>query len=249
MGRVLVQTVRHAPTVLKTGKLTAVDQAMNADLTVRYHGEALKIPVREADAYLAATQDSPSFCGVREMLAEDVYLRAFRLPMTCPCVLDLGANRGLFSLVASKVLHADQVIEVEPTRKYGVVRDLFRQSNDVKAPVKRYWKMVGSQAQERSDDAYISMDTIVRENGLTKIDFAKIDIEGSERDIFQEGDWLSIVQNFAAELHPQWVDVRSVLQAAQESGFEVRPADQFNVPCAVEHAMFLYGSRDGRLLN
>lgn len=246
-AQVLLQTMLHAQSVLKTGKLTPVDRAMSRDVTVHFHDAQLRIPVREMDGHLAASNDSPTFCGIREMLANDVYLRAFRQPLDCPVIVDMGSNRGMFSLVASVVLGAKQIIEIEPDQKYETVRDLLRARNAVQGELKRYWKFVGTSRQEHDESNYVSMNTVVRENNLLSIDFAKIDIEGGEADIFQESEWLSITQNFAAELHPEWVDVRPVLESALRSGFEVRATDQFGAACGIEHAMFLYGSRTGAL--
>jgi hypothetical protein len=220
---------------------------MSRDMTVTFRGQRFQLPLRGIDTYLGAgISNSYTFGTVREMFTNDVYLRAFKDPMRCSCVLDLGSNRGIFSLIAAKVLAARLVICVDPRSKYERVHSLLSQQNDVPA-AKVYWKLLGSTTTEQTDPAYVSMATIIRENHLSVIDFAKIDIEGAETEIFAEPCWLAMTQNIAMELHPEFADVTPVLKAVEHSGFQWKTTDQFGRPCNPQQAMFLYASRTGSL--
>lgn len=247
--RIVGMTVTQAPAIAKARKLRVLDAAMSRDTTVIFREHNLMIPVEAIDRVVkAGTEDSYTFGTIREMLGNDVYLRAFRRDLRCSSVLDLGCNRGIFALVGRVVLGAATVVGVEPNEKYAAVHALLAQRNGVD-PTKAYWKMVGSSAREMADSAFVSIDTLIRENNLKTIDFAKIDIEGAEVEVFSEPGWLSITQNIAMELHPQFVDVAPVLKAVEKSGFRVLFTDQFGRPCDFGDAMFLYASRDGSLLN
>ncbi len=249
VGKVIFNSLRHAPSILKTGKLSPLDRAMSQDIDVTFHGRHLSIPVDAIDSHLlSGTNDSFTFGTVREMFANDVYLRAFQPSLHCRCVLDLGCNRGMFSLIAAKVLEAELIIGVEPLAKYQKVHQLLSRENGIPgALAKPYWKMIGSTVAERLDSAFVSIATLIRENNLTVIDFAKIDIEGAESEVFSEPGWLAITQNIAMELHPEFTDIRPVLEAIAHSGLQMRTTDQFGKPCDVKRAMFLYASRTGSL--
>jgi Methyltransferase FkbM domain len=249
VGKVLFNSVRHAPSILRTGKLIPLDRAMSQEIVVTFHGRRFSIPANAIDAHLlSGINDSFTFGTVREMYANDVYLRAFKPSLRCPCVLDLGCNRGMFSLIARKVLDARVVIGVEPEAKYQKVHQLLSSSNQMPdLPARPYWKMVGSTVTERTDSAFVSIDTLIRENNLTAIDFAKIDIEGAESEIFAEPGWLGITRNIAMELHPEFSDMTPVLKAVGQSGFEMRTTDQFGKLCDAARATFLYASRTGSL--
>jgi FkbM family methyltransferase len=61
----------------------------------------------------------------------------------------------------------------------------------------------------------ITMDTLMKETGLSTIDFLKVDIEGAERDVFQNCDWIKNVRVIAIELHDRVrPDCRSTVESA-----------------------------------
>jgi hypothetical protein len=58
------------------------------------------------------------------------------------------------------------------------------------------------------------MDTLMKETGLSTIDLLKIDIEGAEKDVFQDCAWIKNVRVIAIELHDR---VRPGCQSTVES--------------------------------
>jgi beta-galactosidase beta subunit len=240
--RMAAMTITQAPAIARSRRLKVLDAAMSHDVTIRFRGHGLRIPIQAIDrVVMAGTKDSYTFGTIREMLGNDVYLRAFRRDLRCSSVLDLGCNRGIFALVGSAVLGAKTVVGVEQHKKYAEVHTLLSQHNSVETPTV-YWKKVGSTVQEKADPAIVSVDTLIRENNLQTIDFAKIDIEGAEAEVFSETGWLSITKNIAMELHPHFADVTPVLEAVVKRGFQVLTTDQRGRPCAFKDAMFLNGS-------
>jgi hypothetical protein len=63
------------------------------------------------------------------MYANDSYLRLFRLKSLVRAALDLGANRGLFSLIALMALEAEIVVGVEPLEFYEPVMRILLDAN------------------------------------------------------------------------------------------------------------------------
>ena len=242
-------TLLHAPEVLRTRRLTSVDQAMGRELAVHVRGRTIQIPAGQIDRMLA--KQTPSFCfGVlREMYARDVYLRAFR-PMRCPFVLDLGSNRGLFSLLARVVLDAERVIEVEPRRLYTPVAGLLSRVNGLepKRSVKVERLMTDQATEQGNPEIFVLLETLIGQFALPRIDFAKIDIEGAEAALFRNVHWLAFTQNIALELHPETTPVQPLIDAVRAGGLALRLTDDFGRTCDPEDATYLYASRTGALL-
>ncbi len=155
----------HAPEIVRTGKLVCVDAAMSRNLEIHYRGHRISLPLADIDALLAAHHDNATFGNLRELYANDCYLRRFRLTSPLGAVLDLGANRGLFSLIALLALDAETVVGVEPLPQYEPVMRLLLDANGC-APRRmvRYCKFIASSSTERREpDRFISIDRICAE--------------------------------------------------------------------------------------
>lgn len=246
----LVKSAQHAPEILKAKRLTALDAAMSRDLMVRFRGHEVAIPVAQIDQMLAGKNDNPTFGNVREMCGRDCYLAPMSLPASVGTVLDLGANRGLFGLLALVSMGADLVIGVEPTAHYAPIQELLVRANGfAQESAVRYSRFIASPSIEKQDPSrYVSIETIVKEHSIERIGFAKIDIEGSEKDLFSEPEWLSLVENLAMELHPEFAGSLSLIPEALEAhGFAYACTGQFGEPMPFDKAMYLYASRTGCL--
>ena len=246
----LAATVAGASDVARTGTLTRVDRLMSRNLSVSFRGAEVAMPVADIDRLLAGTNDSPTFGTIREMFARDCYFSCLNLPATTDSVLDLGANRGVFSLLALKLMGAKRVIGVEPSAKYEPVVRLLLDANGLNPSRSvRYNRFVGSRSSEKANPAsVVSVETICEEQKIARLDMVKIDIEGWEKDLFGEPEWLSRVDNLAMEVHPKMAgDLTCIPAALQHYGFRFRMVNQEGEPRDVNHAMFLYGSRTGAL--
>ncbi|ACO32396.1 MULTISPECIES: FkbM family methyltransferase [Acidobacterium] len=246
----LLQTAHHAPEILKTHKLTALDAAMSRDLIVHYRKHDVAIPVAQIDGLLAGKNDNPTFGNVREMCGRDCYLAPMSLPASAGAVLDLGANRGLFGLLALVTMGAEFVVAVEPVAHYEPIQKLLIRANGFSPTCTvRYNRLIGSPAMERQNPSnYVSVNTVVKEQGIQGIGFAKIDIEGCEKDLFREPEWLALVDNLAMELHGHMAgDLSLIPRALTEYGFAYRSTGQSGEEAPLEKSMFLYASRTGSL--
>jgi propanediol utilization protein len=48
------------------------------------------------------------------------------------------------------------------------------------------------------------MPQIIEQNHLTRIDILKVDIEGAEKTLLKNAEWLKIVQNILIEIHDDY---------------------------------------------
>jgi FkbM family methyltransferase len=249
----LKETILNAQSILTSRKLTVLDAAMSRDMTVHFGNSRLTVPLRQIDQILAAYGDSPSFGTVREIYGRDCYLKHLRLKTPLRAVLDLGANRGMFSLLALVHLGAEIVVGVEPNPVYEPVLQLLIEANQctVERRAPRYTKLISSPSTERANrDRFVSIPTILREQAIKRFSLVKIDIEGAELDLFSEPDWLSAVDDLTMELHPQCAPDMSLIPAALERyGFSYRLSDQEGKPADIKSANFLVASSSGLIVN
>jgi hypothetical protein len=247
----LKATAISAPEILRTGKLTSVDAAMSRNMTVCFGKSRLAMPLADIDAILKAQNDNPTFGNVREVYARNCYFHGLRLKAPQHTVLDLGANRGIFSLLALVVLEAELVVGVEPTPLYlSVFARLLEANhcNPLRAP--RYTQFISSPSVERQDPGRnVSIQTILREQGISRFNLVKMDIEGHEIGVFSEPDWLAKVDTITMELHPREGDLSLIPRALEDYGFEYMLQDQSGNPVSIDSAMFLFASRTGVLSN
>jgi hypothetical protein len=245
-----VATAANAPAILRTGKLTRVDAAMSRDMTVHFSGVPITLPLAQIDRLLAATGDNPSFGNVREIYARNCYLRHLALKRPVRAVLDLGANRGMVSLLALRVLEAQIVVGVEPEALYLPIHRLLLEANGCSPNSSpRYTKFVSSPSAElRAPGRSISIATILREQQIDRFHLVKIDIEGHEGELFSEPEWLAKVDNITMELHPTWLkDVSLIPRVMADYGFEYLVSNQAGYPAPIESGMFLVASCTGEL--
>lgn len=191
--------------------------------------------------------DGRFFGGAREMYCRQVYFPtpAFALnPGTT--VVDLGANVGLFSIVAA--LAGCKVIAIEA--QSGFVRELtdLASSYGLASRIIVENALVGSGTGVLSDPAVlasashfedsippvVSMAELLARHHVDQLDFLKVDIEGSEFDLFQtSGQWLRQVRRIAMEVHTPFGSVSDLQAIISSHGMSVELRD--NDLCVVSH--------------
>jgi FkbM family methyltransferase len=143
-------------------------------------------------------------------------MKAFR-PKKGDIVIDCGANVGKYAFLASKLVgNTGKVVAVEPEKgNIGVLRKNIRLNNSSNISVAPYaaWNKdkeitfyyhdsTGSSAKVKSKISYKvkarTIASIMREFGLKRIDWLKIDVEEAEMEVL-EGTDLSCVKNIILE--------------------------------------------------
>ena len=98
--------------------------------------------------------------------------------------------------------------------------------------------------ERAAPEKYVSIPTIMREQSIARFDLVKMDIEGGEKDVFTEPQWLTAVDHITMELHPTSAPDLSLIPAALERyGFEYRLMDRFGQAATIESALFAVASR------
>jgi FkbM family methyltransferase len=180
--------------------------------------------------------------GAREMYCRNVYLRSgLRMP-TAGWVLDLGANRGLFSVWAA--LTGAQVVAVEAQRGFAAeILDLARHNGviervHVEVAVAGGVTISGGAVGDLADDdlwrsashadpvrpAGVSVPQLMSAHRIDRVGLLKMDIEGGEFAVLATGEdlrWLESVDQLVLELHPNHGDAAALIERLRRLGFNV----------------------------
>jgi FkbM family methyltransferase len=177
--------------------------------------------------------NTSDICSYRDVLICQDKSYDPRIPRFNPgTVVDVGAHIGMASLLFHQRYPEARIIAVEPEAANfaALVRNVSPYKNIL--PVQAaLWKEDGevrlgkSTAHPKGAFAIaedgdqrvraVTMDTLMKETGLNTIDFLKIDIEGAEKDVFQNCPWIKNVRVMAIELHDRVrPDCRSTVESA-----------------------------------
>jgi FkbM family methyltransferase len=171
-------------------------------------------------------------CSYRDVLICQDKSYDPRIPSFSPhTIVDVGAHIGMASLLFARRYPMARIIAVEPEAENfaTLVRNVSSYKNIV--PVQAaLWKEDGEVSLGKStahpkgafaiaEDGdqrvrAVTMETLMREKELSTIDFLKVDIEGAEKEVFQNCTWIENVRVMAIELHDRvrpdcWLTVQS----------------------------------------
>jgi FkbM family methyltransferase len=235
-ARYLLSVARHAPQIFQAKTLRPADRFMESTV-VKVTVSGVTLRIKGAD-----------FSGARELYGRQVYFaNGFFIKRGCK-VVDLGANVGLFSLLAAKL--GAVVISVEAQN--GFISEITGnlQRNGCFANI--HWGMVGSggllvdstvtHTAMTELPPSLDMDALIP----TSVDFLKCDIEGSEFALFQSaGTWLNKVIRIAMEVHLDYGDPLELQRSLQMRGFAVKLMNNQLKPVTViqERSGYLFADR------
>jgi FkbM family methyltransferase len=185
---------------------------------------------------------APFSLGAREMYCRNVYLRTGLTMPASGWVIDLGANRGLFSVWAA--VTGAQVIAVEAQQGFAPLIRQLADHNGVAERVNveialasgvlipgasvgviaddRRWSTTSHGAPTRPAD--VSIPQLMAKYGVDRIRLLKIDIEGGEFAVLAAGEdlrWLERVDQLVLEVHPNHGDVATLIEQLQRFGFTI----------------------------
>jgi Methyltransferase FkbM domain len=236
--------MQNLPKIFSSGDLRPLDQAMGLKGIERFHycDYSFLFDCKYCDDLIH--DGSFAFGIVREIYIRNCYFK-FHTPdvfATARTVLDLGANRGSFSVLMAT--HADYVISVEAISDFVPVIEHNMRIN-------RYTNyaiecgFVGNGGMfENSSFRKLTIDSILEQHNMDHVDFLKMDIEGSEFELFSSHGWLERVTALSMEVHSDYGDPRSVLDALvkHKFGYTIADVDLTRVD-DVRRANFIYARR------
>jgi FkbM family methyltransferase len=204
--------------------------------------------------------------GAREMYCRNVYLRTgFVMPRT-GWVLDLGANRGLFSVWAA--LAGAQVVAVEAQQGFEPEIRRLAAHNGVSDRVHvkialaggairagantglvaddQRWSATSHGAPQRP--IAISVPQLMSTHHIDRIGLLKVDIEGGEFAVFDSGEdlrWLDQVDQVVTEVHGEFGDGAALARRLGEHGFdlELRDNEGTRVAATSDRLEYIYCRR------
>lgn len=144
----------------------------------------------------------------------------FEIDIEPSVIIDCGANIGLTSLCFSNKYPNSKIIAIEPeeenfkmmirnTQKYPNIiclnKGLWKKScyleivnSDVSS-----WAFMVKESEKKTNISAVSIPDLIKDFEISRIDILKIDIEGSEKEIFENSPevWLPLVNVLVVELH------------------------------------------------
>ncbi|HVT81668.1 MAG TPA: FkbM family methyltransferase [Phycisphaerae bacterium] len=172
--------------------------------------------------------------GIREIWCRDVYLNKYLQINDGDTVVDLGCNMGNFSMLALGSGPKVRVVGVEPLQEN--INKVHRQLevNGWQDRMQTFRVFVGGKTQlqdellESPDSGsapFISEQELIDRSKVSRIDFLKCDIEGSEFDLLtSESKLLAMTQQLAVEVHDVAGDREGFLNRLRGCGFEIWPS-------------------------
>lgn len=220
-ARYVGAVARCLPQVLSTRSLAVADRDMIAHQAT-YH-------------LLGVDLDLPGtlFSGAREMYCRKVYFANPNVMLReRDVVVDLGANMGLFTLLAAARCQRVVAVEAQSGFRDEIAANLRKKGLEQKVDIEVALVGAGSgvftdrsvlQHASHFQGEYprsLTMPELMERHGLERIDFLKADIEGSEFDLFQDAsEWLPKVDRIAMEVHAQAGSPTKLCETLEAAGF------------------------------
>lgn len=232
------------PSIIRSRTLVPADARMTGRWPYRLQGVEL-------------TLDGEYFSGAREMYCRQVFFPRGELALRPgTVVMDLGANAGLFSLLAASA--GCRVVAVEA--QWGFVKAAERLVTEHRVADRvtvehaiigaQGGKIIGGTVLEHASHFQgryppaVTMRDLIERHSLETVDFMKMDIEGSEFALFaSDTDWLSRVNRLAMEVHQEFGQISDLERVLTQYGFQVELRDENLAPATGQSASYLYARR------
>ena len=182
-------------------------------LSVRCHGEVLYLRFQTSDQ-----------CVYQEVVLDKDY--EFDLGFMPGIIVDVGANIGLSSVFFANRYPSAEIIAIEPEdSNFAMLERNVRACKRIKpvhaalwahegsihlsVPVEERglwdkWAVTTSENGEGELVRAVSVRSLIGQLKLPRIDLLKIDIEGSEVELFTTCDWLPLVNALVVETHDRF---------------------------------------------
>lgn len=160
-------------------------------------------------------------------------------------VVDAGANIGLSTLYVLKRFPRARVVALEPDPenvdqiRWHISHNRCEQVRIIPAALwsrRTKLRFIGNddpvlswglrvEAGEDGSVPAVSVDDLLRDHEIDRIDLLKLDVEGSEFAVFADpgaGQWLARVRVIIMEVHPNLGDPRQIVDVLARAGFSMK---------------------------
>jgi FkbM family methyltransferase len=187
----------------------------------RFFGMPTQLAIRPPGLYhrVRLRLGTSDFCAYKDVLVFEEKQYDPCIPNFNPkTIVDAGAHIGMTSLLFARKYPAAKILALEPERANfaALVTNVSPYSSVV--PIQAaLWKRDGEikigpsmahikgafQVSESGTQSVrgITMETLLSETGIDSVDLLKLDIEGSEAEVFEAPTWINRVRVIAIELH------------------------------------------------
>ena len=204
--------------------------------------------------------------GAREMYCRNVYLRSGLSMPSNGWVVDLGANRGLFSVWAA--LNGAQVVAVDAQQGFAEEISYLALHNSVHDKIHVEIALAGGVGTLGAQVGVVANDTrwamtshgastrprctsipqLMNSYGIENIKLLKIDIEGGEFAVFDSKEdlrWLEEVDQIVLEIHRDFGDATALIERLRYNDFSIdlRDNDGNQVDVTSESLNYAYCQR------
>ena len=174
-------------------------------------------PGSKSPVYLR--MDTSDFCAYYDVLiAKTKQYSLEGLTFSPATIVDAGAHIGMASILFARRYPLAKIIAIEPepsnfalllrnTSSYKNILTfcaaLWREDGEVTLGSSNVHPKGAFQIVENGETRVraVTIDTVMRETGIQSIDILKVDIEGSEIEVFASCNWINNVHVIAIELH------------------------------------------------
>lgn len=226
--------------------LAELDRRMSRKLKVRVGPYSFVVDCRRNDELCRGFGDnSYTFSTVREMYFRNTYLQPQHLRLEdIRNVVDLGGNRGLFTLLAtsfcSRCLYVEASADFTSVARFNLALN-GRDNFVIKNACVGQGGVLSDSPMSRE-----SLDEIVRESGFEIVDLLKVDIEGSEFGLFEGAQSLPRIRYISMEVHPEHGSVVLLADQLAQRNFTVVLHDGNLRPTeSVDQAVYLFARNRG----
>jgi FkbM family methyltransferase len=193
---------------------------------VAYGGgdQPVDVRVREAgDAALRIRPRTSDAAVLWDTFHEKFHLPPVPLPARAT-ILDLGANVGYTAAHFAHLYPEATIVAVELDRaNYDAAALNLRSMPGCRVINAAVWSVDGTVAYDRTEQEWgyhvtesgaakgaasataVTISTLMAQNGISTVDYMKMDIEGAEWPVLSGGaDWLPRIRSMKVELHPKF---------------------------------------------
>ena len=233
------------PSLIRNKNLVALDKRISSlsNLNIKHKFGSFKVSPKNIDTKIIE-EGSYAFSSVRELYIKDCYFKFHKdlNPKDVRVVVDLGANRGMFSTLCSSF--CEKIIIVEVQKQYNTVIEGNLAYTGFKN-FKIFNKFIGTEGKFKGNEGngleFISFTELLKQSNVEVIDFLKIDIEGSEFTLFNEDLPLNKVRYLSMEIHRDYGDVEEIIKKLKHKNFStITSTSEFEQTNDVSKIDYLY---------